>query len=80
MGSTNNNVPGKTNSGTPHDGQKNYQNSNERNPDNARSNPSKHHYEDHDQMTNDENYDAGVPTHKDLDFRDKKDNLESEKD
>ncbi len=78
MGTINNNQGGKSNVGAPHDGQKNYQNSNERNPDNARNDTRKHQYSDNDELTNDENYDAGVPTHKDLDFRDKKDNLESE--
>ena len=60
-----------------HDGQKNYQHSNERNRDHARSNPQKHQYENKEELTNDENYQEGKPE-TDLDFRDKSDNLEDQ--
>jgi hypothetical protein len=62
-----------------HDGQKNYQHSNQRNPDNVRSNTEKHRYAEYeDELTNDQNFSAGKPTSMgdDMDFRDKADNLE----
>ncbi len=65
-----------------HDGQKNYQHSNERNPDHARSDTRKNQYEDYDQkLTNDENYDLNNPkgTDEEMDFRDRQDNLEGNK-
>lgn len=41
-----------------HDGQKNYQHSNQRNPDNVRNNTRDHQYKEYDsELTNDENYD-----------------------
>ncbi len=40
-----------------HDGQKNYTNSNQRNPDNVRNATQKHHYKEHDEtLTNDGNF------------------------
>ncbi len=61
-----------------HDGQKNYQNSNERNPDNARSDTRKHQYEDHEgQHKDDALFKEGHPK-EEMDFRDKEDNLEGE--
>lgn len=59
-----------------HDGQKNYQNSNQRNPDNVRNDTTKHHYADYEELTNDENFKSGKPTNMgdDMDFRDKDDN------
>jgi len=42
-----------------HDGQKNHEHSNQRNPDNSRSATRKHQYKEHDEtLTNDEKYDA----------------------
>jgi len=65
---------GKRNSGHQHDGQKNYQNSNQRNPDNVRNNTRAHHYEEHDEtQTNDANFDAGKPK-VDMHFDDKDQN------
>jgi len=81
MGTINNNASGKTNQGAQHDGQKNYQNSNQRNPDNVRNDTSKHHYENHEELTNDENFKSGKPKSSlgdDMDFRDKEDNLEGD--
>ncbi len=61
-----------------HDGQKNYQGSNEVNRDHARSDTRKNQYEDHDErLTNDANFEEGRPTEK-MDFRDKQDNLEAD--
>ncbi len=61
-----------------HDGQKNYQNSNEVNRDHARSDTRKNQYEDHEnQHKDDALFDEGRPTEK-MDFRDKQDNLEAD--
>lgn len=61
-----------------HDGQKNYQHSNQRNPDNVRNDTGKHQYADHEELTNDQNFDAeSGQTSEEMDFRDKKDNLEN---
>lgn len=68
------------NSGNRHDGQKNYQHSNQRNPDNIRKDTSKHHYSDHEEETNDANFTSGHDLSGDMDFRDKKDNLEAQDD
>ena len=70
MGTLNNN-PGKSNQGQQHDGQKNYQNSNQRNPDNVRNNTRDHEYKEYDEkLTNDANYDINsheVKGHPDFD-------------
>ena len=62
-----------------HDGQKNYQHSNQRNPDNVRNDTAKHQYSEHDEQTNDANFVDGNPAYlgDDMDFRDKKENLEN---
>lgn len=70
MGTINNNGQHR------HDGQKNYQQSNQRNPDNVRSDTSKHQYSQHDQETNDANFGEEKNLEKDMDFRDKRENLE----
>jgi len=82
MGS-NNNSPGNQNGGGghQHDGQKNYQHSNQRNPDNVRNDTRKNQYEDYEEkLTNDENFEDGkaVENEDDMDFRDKQNNLESD--
>lgn len=61
-----------------HDGQKNYQHSNQRNPDNVRSNTSKHQYSDHEEETNDANFVGGHDLSGEMDFRDKRDNLQDQ--
>jgi hypothetical protein len=74
MGTINNN----NNSGQQkHDGQKNYQHSNQRNPDNVRNNTRDHTYKDHDEeLTNDANFDSNSHTLKgDMDFDDTKENV-----
>jgi len=63
-----------------HDGQRNYQNSNQRNRDNARSDTSKHQYADHREETNDANFVGGHDLSENMDFRDKRDNLEVQSD
>ena len=61
-----------------HDGQKNYESSNEVNRDHARSDTRKNQYEDHeDQHKDDAKFNEGHPTEK-MDFRDKEDNLEAD--
>jgi hypothetical protein len=61
-----------------HDGQRNYQHSNQRNPDHNRNDTAKHQYADHGEQTNDENFTEGRASFlgEEMDFRDKKDNLE----
>ena len=63
-----------------HDGQKNYQHSNHRNPDHARDDAHKHHYANHFEETNDANFTDGKISFlgEEMDFRDKKDNLEDQ--
>ena len=76
MATLNNGAPGKGNSGHQHDGQKDYQNSNQRNPDNVRNNTRDHRYKDHDEeATNDANFDNGKPT-VDLQLDDKDQNVD----
>ncbi|MGV8992855.1 MAG: hypothetical protein ACOH1O_02050 [Flavobacterium sp.] len=54
------------------------QTSNHRTPDNARNDTQKHQYSDFEtEQTNDENFKVGKPK-KDMDFRDKADNLADE--
>lgn len=62
---------------TRHDGQKNYDHSNQRNNDNIRNATRKHKYEEHEEtLTNDENYSLNSDQIKvDADFRDKNNNL-----
>jgi len=64
----------------PHNGQRDYQHSNQRNADNARSDVHKHHYADHDKETDDANFSAGRLSFlgEEMDFRDKEDNLEDQ--
>lgn len=60
-----------------HDGQKNYQHSNQRNPDNIRDNTRDNKYQDYDEkLTNDANFTEGKPD-AEMDFRDREENLES---
>ena len=61
-----------------HQGQKNF--NHDQRPDFVRDNPGKHRYENHDELTNDENFYEGKPTghNTDMDFRDKSENLEDE--
>jgi hypothetical protein len=62
-----------------HDGQKNYQHSNERNPDHNRSDTHKHEYKDYDEaLTNDANFEGGKPIAGEMDFDDKNDNTEKQ--
>lgn len=57
-----------------HDGQKNYQNSNQRNPDHNRSDTQKHQYKEYEQaLTNDANFEEGKPT-EEMDFSDQDEN------
>ncbi len=63
-----------------HDGQQNYQHSNQRNRDNARSDTSKHQYADHGEETNDANFTEGHDLSQNMDFRDKRGNLEVQSD
>jgi len=63
-----------------HDGQKNYQHSNQRNPDNVRNDTTKHQYAAHEEETNDANFVEGHDLSGDMDFRDKLDNLEVQSD
>lgn len=59
-----------------HDGQKNYQHSNQSNPDNIRDNTRDHRYKEHDEtLTNDANFNAGKPS-LDLELDDKDQNIE----
>ena len=77
MATLNNGAFGKGNSGHQHDGQKDYQNSNQENPDNIRDNTRDHRYKKHDEIaTNDANFDNGKPTI-DLELDDKDQNVES---
>ena len=83
MGTLNNGASGKTNQGgqQQHDGQKNYQNSNQRNPDNVRNDIRDHQYKEFDKtLTNDENYD--IDSHEvkgDPDFSDTTENVSKNK-
>lgn len=71
MGTINNNGQQR------HDGQQNYQHSNQRNPDNVRSDTAKNQYAEHKEETNDANFADGQDLTGDMDFRNKKDNLEA---
>lgn len=75
MATLNNGASGKGNPGHQHDGQKDYQNSNQRNPDNVRNATRDHRYAENEQLTNDANFDAGKPA-LDMDFEDKDQNVE----
>ena len=75
MATLNNGGSGKRQTGQ-HDGQKNYQHSNQRNPDNVRSNPRDHEYKDYDsELTNDANFESGEPQ-VNLDMDDQQQNVE----
>lgn len=77
MATLNNGASGKGNPGHRHDGQKDYQNSNQQNPDNVRNNTRDHRYKEHDETaTNDANFDGGKPTIE-LQLDDKDQNVES---
>lgn len=77
MATLNNGASGKGNPGHRHDGQKDYQNSNQRNPDNVRNSTRDHRYKEHDETaTNDANFDSGKPTG-DLQLDDKDQNVKS---
>lgn len=60
-----------------HDGQKNYQHSNQRNPDNVRNATRDHQYKEYDEtLTNDANFDINTTEVKaDMEFDDKKENV-----
>lgn len=75
MATLNNGASGKGNPGHQHDGQKEYQNSNQRNPDNVRNATRDHRYQEHDASTNDANFDNGKPLI-DLKLDDKDKNVE----
>lgn len=61
-----------------HDGQKDYQNSNQRNPDNIRNATRDHEYSDYDEkLTNDAEFEGGAAPDN-ADFRDKQQNLEDQ--
>ena len=71
MGTLNSNSGNQTR----HDGQKNYQHSNQRNPDNIRNNTKDHEYKENDEtLTNDANFDSGKPK-TGMDFDDTEDNV-----
>lgn len=74
MGTLNNNNSG----GHRHDGQKNYQHSNQRNPDNVRNATRDHQYKEHDEtLTNDANFSADAPqAGSDMEFDDKRANVD----
>ena len=78
MGTLNNNESGKDKSAPHHDGQKDYQHSNQRNRDNIRDNTRDHEYEEYDKtLTNDENYDINSKVIKgNPDFDDTNQNVE----
>jgi len=60
-----------------HDGQKNYQHSNERNRDNVREATRKHEYRENDEkLTNDANYDEKGNPKTDVRFDDKDQNVD----
>ncbi|RZJ28883.1 MAG: hypothetical protein EOO48_08855 [Flavobacterium sp.] len=71
MGTINNN------SGAQNSGQRNFQTPNQDRTD--RRDMSRHQYADHDQETNDANFESGKEKNGEMDFRDKRDNLESQK-
>jgi len=71
MGTINNNSKGQQ----PHDGQKNYQHSNQRNPDNVRNNTRDHEYKENEELTNDANFEGGKPKKGDMDFDDTRENV-----
>jgi hypothetical protein len=77
MATLNKGASGKGNSGHQHDGQKNFQNSNQQNPDHVRDNTRDHRYKEHDEtLTNDANFDAGKPTVR-LELDDKDQNVDA---
>lgn len=75
MATIKNGAPGKGNQGHQHDGQKSYQNSNQRNPDNVRNATRDHHYKEHEEATNDANFDADGKPIIDLELDDKDQNV-----
>lgn len=76
MATLNNGASGKRNSGHQHDGQRDYQNSNQRNPDNVRNDTRAHHYRQHDEtLTNDAIFEDGK-SRVDLELDDKDQNVD----
>jgi hypothetical protein len=77
MGTINNNGSGQQK----HDGQKNYQHSNQRNPDNVRNDTRDHEYKEFDEkLTNDANFDINSHTViGDMDFDDTRENVSKDK-
>jgi hypothetical protein len=76
MAASNNGTSGKGNPGHQHDGQKNYQHSNQRNPDNVRNDTRDHQYKEHEELTNDANFDADGKPKVDMEMDDKNQNVE----
>jgi len=77
MGTLKNGTSGKGDRGHLHDGQKDYQNSNQRNPDNVRNNTRNRQYKEYDEtLTNDANFNAGKAKI-DMEFDDKDQNAEN---
>jgi len=77
MGTINNNSAGQQR----HDGQKNYQHSNQKNPDNVRNNTRDHDYKEYDEtLTNDANFDINNQNvSEEMDFDDKRENVSKNK-
>ena len=77
MATLKNGASGKGNPGHQHDGQKDYQNSNQRNPDNVRNDTRDHQYKEHDKtLTNDANFDADGKPKVNMELDDKNQNVE----
>jgi len=71
MATVNNNSGGHR-----HDGQKNYQHSNQRNPDNVRNNTRDHEYKEYDEtLTNDAKFKEGLSKDGEMDFDDTQQNV-----
>jgi len=77
MGTINNNSAGQQR----HDGQKNYQHSNQKNPDNVRNNTRDHDYKEYDEtLTNDANFDINNQNvSEEMDLDDKRENVSKNK-
>lgn len=76
MATLNNGASGKGNPGHRHDGQRDYQNSNQRNPDNVRNATRDHRYKQHETSTNDAIFEEGKPT-VNIELDDKDQNVQS---
>ncbi|MES2543316.1 MAG: hypothetical protein V4548_00405 [Bacteroidota bacterium] len=81
MGNIDNNGKGKGAPAPHNDGQKNYQHSNQHNPDNIRDNTRDYDYKEYDEtLTNDENYNVDNKNIKgNPDFHDTKQNVDKNK-